>query len=211
MGFAMTMRSLAGWGLGLGVIVGLVLFNTWAFPRWLNTSYVDWYLASGSQIGLLTGVIALSWGDMNRHVGLISAHPLHFVGSNLQLVGLALLEIGTLVGSESAGLRRRTVLDVVLTSVIVAMVVLALIAWLVVVVPVQYFVYLVCGAPGRIFATADRRVAAVFVGGTQLRTKVLRAGDELPKGWWLASIASKPVTATGMFASLFFVLLNKLF
>lgn len=205
----MTMKSLPGWSLGLVVIGGLVLLNAYAFPRWLNISYVDWYLASGSQIGLLTSVLALSWGDMNKHVGLISAHPLDFVGSNLQLIGLALSEIGTLVGSEAAGLRRRTLLDVVLTAVIMGMVVFALIAWLLVVVPVQYFVYLVCGAPGRVFATADRRVAAVFIAGTQLQTKVLRPGDVLPKGWWLASIASKPVTATGMFASLFFVLLNK--
>lgn len=205
------MNGLLRVALGLAPVVGLIVLNAWAFPRWLGTSYADWYLSNGALMNLLTSLLALSWGDMNKHVGLISAHPLHFVGSSLQLVGLTMLEIGTLVGGEAAGSRRRSPLDLVLTSVILAMIVVALIAWLVVVVPIQYFVYLVCGAPGRVFAASGRRVAAGFTNDTKLKTRVLRRGEELPEDWWLASVASKPVTATGLFASPPFVLLNKFF
>lgn len=204
------MNTLPRWILGLAPIGALIALNAWAFPRWLGTSYFDWYLANGALINLLTSLIALAWGDVNRHAGLIAAHPLDFVGSYLQLVGLPLLEIGTLLEGRAADPQRRNPIDLVLTDAILLLVVVALVGWLLVVAPVQYFVYLVCGAPGRVFATSGRRVAARFTSDKRLETRVLPAGEEPGKGWWLSGIAGKPVAATGLLASLLFVALNKL-
>lgn len=204
------MNAWLRFGLGFMLLAGLVGINAWAFAHWAGTSYFDWYLANGSKIGLLTALVSLSWGDLNRHVGLISAHPLHFIGANLQLLGLAMFDIGALFRRDPNAARRSSLFDECLAVAIVAGVVIALVPWLLIVVPMQYFVHLVCGAPGRVFAASNRRVAAWFSNGTQLETRVLRVGEEPPEGSWVANIASKPVTVTGIFASILFAVLNEL-
>jgi len=204
------MNALFRWILGLVPIGVLIALNAWAFPRWLGTSYFEWYLANGALINLLTSLIALSWGDLNRHVGLIAARPLDYAGSALQLVGLPLVEIGTLLEGKAADSRRRNPIDLLLTDAVLLLVVVALVGWLLVVAPMQYFVVLVCGAPGRVFAAAGRRVAARLTSDNRLETRVLPAGEEPGRDWWLSGIAGRPVAATGLLASLLFVALNKL-
>jgi hypothetical protein len=190
-------RLLLGWSL----IIGMTVLNSWFFARWLGTSYVSWYLAHGALLGLVSALIALAWGDLNRHVGLISAHPLDYVAAYVQLAGLPLSELSAhLAGAPSAaGLREH--FDRVLASGLAALLCAAIVLWIVIIVPAQYFIYLMCGAPGRVFAASQRRIGA-HVSERRLHTRVIEGGENLPEGWWEANLASRPVTATGIFAAL---------
>jgi hypothetical protein len=188
--------------LGLAILAGGTLLNQWAFTRWFGTSYPAWYLANGSLIGLISSIVALSWGDLNRHVGLISAHPLDYLGSYLQLAGLPIYELGTHLRTGAAPRDGRNFFDLLVASLVAGAISVAILVWVLVVAPAQYFLYLVCGAPGRVFAGSRVRVTARFEGGTRLELREMERGANLPEGWWEAGIANKPVALTGALAAL---------
>ena len=187
--------------LGGAILILWSALNEWLFSRWLGTSYVGWYVANGSLIGLISSVVALSWGDVNRHVGLISAHPFDYIGSYFQLAGLPVYEIGTHLRSDPATLGRRSGFDLLVTGVIASIMTAAILGWILFVIPLQYFLYLLCGAPGRVFALSQRRVAAQLRDG-RLEIREVGRGEKLHDDWWEASIASKPVAFTGLMAAL---------
>jgi len=199
--------------LGLAVIAALLLLDHWVFATWLNASYLEWYLAAGSVIGLVTAVAAMAWGDLEKHPGLIAAHPLDYLGSCLQLVGLPLVALGTLIGTGKAGTDRiasatRT-LNLVLTTPLILTLVALLIGWLLVIVPAQYVITLVCGAPSRVFAESTREPIARLK-GHRLETSGHPPDAEIPQGWWAIGFGRKPVAVTNLFASLVFLVIRLL-
>jgi len=66
-----------------------------------------------------------------------------------------------------------------------------LVWFVVVVVPVQYIVYLVCGAPIRFMLSSDRVAIARFA-GTQLHAHQIEKKETQPKGWENVSISKRP-------------------
>jgi hypothetical protein len=88
------------------------------------------------------------------------------------------------------------VVDIVLAMLFALAFFLATLAWLLLVVPLQYFVYLVTGAPARVACASPTRT---WVGseGTQSTTvaEALKS-DALPKGAIESGLTAKPVTFT---------------
>ncbi len=199
------MRRVLPWLAGLLLLLGMCAVNQLIFTRWFDTSYFGWYLANGSVIGLTTSIVSLAWGDINRHIGLISAHPLNYVGSNLQLAGLPMYEMGTRLRTRKgwgAGA------DTLIASLVTAFLAGAILLWVQIVVPVQYFVYLLCGAPGRVFHGSRDRVAARLVHGARLEVLAFGPGEEPQAGWWEAGLGGKPVALTGIVTALFLTILR---
>jgi hypothetical protein len=194
---------------GLAIVSGLVIVNQWAFRSWFETGYFRWYLANGTLIGFTTTIASLTWGDLNKHSGLISAHPLEYLGSCLQLVGLPLIALGGHLESNSGDSKARNPFDLLLTMPMVLILVIAMLIWLVVVAPFLYFVYLLCGAPARTFSDSTRNLIA-RLNDTELEVKVLAEGEAVPSGWWYASLTQKPVAMTNLFVALFFFSLRGL-
>jgi predicted permease len=176
----------------------------------LSLSYLDWYLENGAVIGIATAAVAMVWGDMRQHTGLISANPWQYIASYLQLVGLPIFVFGTHLKSSKSSTKRASLLDTLITIVLVLILSLILIIWLLVVVPVQYAVYLLCGAPGRIISRSQYHAIAQFV-NKRLEVKEVSKNETVPDGWWLASIADKPVAITSLFSSLFFFIVNQFY
>lgn len=197
-------RAIIGLG-GLLLLVAMCALNQLVFTRWFNTSYFAWYLANGSIIGLTTSIVSLAWGDINRHVGLISAHPLHYLGSSLQLAGLPIYEMGTRLRTRSAPGQG---VDSLIAMLVTAMLACMILLWVQIVVPVQYFVYLLCGAPGRVFHRSRDRVVAHFEKETRLEVLTLAPGEELREGWWEAGLGGKPVALTGVVTALFLTIVR---
>jgi hypothetical protein len=83
------------------------------------------------------------------------------------------------------------------------------IIWLVVIVPLQYFVYLICGAPARAFSHSQRQPIARLK-GSQLEVKEISTNEKVPEGWWSASLSQKPVAITNLFVALFFLIVKSL-
>jgi hypothetical protein len=87
------------------------------------------------------------------------------------------------------------VVDVLLAMLFAAAFFLASIAWLLVVVPVQYFVYLVTGAPARVAAASPTR-ATVEIEGPRIAIGEDFKSDPLPTGAIESGFTAKPVSFT---------------
>jgi hypothetical protein len=195
------MRSI----IGLVLIASLAALDDRLFRIYSGTTYLDWYVRNGALIALVTALASMTWADMKGMSGMISAHPLTYMRACLHVIGLPLLVLGA--PAKGGGGEPRSLFDTVLTIPLVLFLVAILLSWLVVVAPLQYFVYLMCGAPARIFARSTKRTIARVKDG---KLDFAEAGkeDKIPDGWWDASIAGKPVTSTNLFATMLFVALR---
>lgn len=195
--------------IGLIILLVLLLINQWGFSSWFDIGYFDWYLKNGALIGIATTAVSMVWGNMRQHTGLISTNPWDYLGSYLQLVGLPIFVFGTHLRSNEGKAKRDSTFDVLVTIIFVIVLCAILLLWLVVVVPLQYFVYLICGAPGRLISNSQRQVVAKLK-LSRLDVKEISEQEEVPEGWWNASIADKPVAITSLFSSLFFLIVKPL-
>lgn len=191
----------------LGVSAGLILLitviglNYWGFVNFLGENYFQWYLSVGPFIGLAIAIIAAAFGNLEKHAGLISAHPLDYLGASLQACGLPIYVLGTHLKSSSSFHLFPAIFLAVMATV-------AMIAWLILVVPLQYFVYLVCASPARVALRSSTSVIARFR-GHKLELGEQSASAPLPEGWWDASMRDRPVVLTNAFSAALLFLADK--
>lgn len=184
--------------LGLAVIAAAIGINALLFEQLLGRSYLRWYLEGSALIGILTSITMKLWADAETNVDLISAHPLVYLAACCVLAGVPLFAIGTLLRPRHG--ERQNLLDLVLALPLLVAIGAALLLWLAVIVPPQYFVYLVCGAPARVAARAPVTTALTADADGRLHV------DEKPQGMVSASarnvdLFAKPVAATALVAA----------
>jgi len=201
----MKLKGLGAALLGFAALVGLFAFDHWIFSRWFGTAYWRWYLTNGTLIGLITPIVFKAWGDLaDKHSGLLSPHPLIYLASCFQVVGLPIYGLGTQIKGNRG---KASWFDYPLTYVWALILVASILVWFVVVVPVQYVVYLVCGAPIRFMLASDRVPIARFA-GTQLLPQEIDKRERVPEGWENVSISKSPVSMTNVLAALLFGILR---
>lgn len=256
-------QRILGIFLGLAALVGLVLVNELAFRTLLGTDYPRWYLDNGAAIGFVFTVITLAWGDINRIRLLISANPLEYAASWLELLAAPWFSLAAMIRpdrpewkamrkwdeleasgqvqqslSELRGAleqlgytppheeeRRQAeilaqypalrevhvgrpgpaepvivprglpVVDIVVAMLFALTFALATLAWLLLVVPLQYFVYLVTGAPARVACASPTRASVEIEGKETIYGETLKS-DALAKGAFESGFSAKPVTFT---------------
>jgi hypothetical protein len=153
----------------LAVLVALVAINAFWFDA-AGESYFEWFLANGSLIALLFGVVSATV-DLDDNPSLIAADPLNFAIGVVRVFLELSTSLAALFGAprssaalEAAGLSelqtrfRWPLLDIVLAYAFLAVFALAMFAWSLVVAPLQYWVNLVCGAPARTALASGRTV-----------------------------------------------------
>ena len=193
------MNRLFGILVGLTVLVALALFDHWFFQKYLDIVYWRWYLSEGARISLFAAIAGIAWGDLNKNTGLISAHPLDHLGSYLQTLALPIYSMGTAMrGRSEPG---RSFGDGLLAAFFGAFLIVALVTWIVVIVPLQYFLFLFCGGPARYFIDSGRRPIA-RLSGVNVTMRDIPLDEPIPNGWWDASISDKPFTVTSLLAAL---------
>ena len=185
---------LAGLVAGAWVAFGAAGQDYWAF-----------WLRSGPLIGLATAAFGWAWGGLDRNPGLVSADPLDYAGAALQVAGMPLVAFGGHMRRDSHD-RPIPVRDLILVVPLAIVLAVAVLAWLLLIAPAQYFAFLVAGAPSRIALASRYRLHARIDGG-QVHYAERRAHDPaldspgLPKeeGWWDASMRDRPVTVASAF------------
>jgi len=190
-------------GAWLLALLALCAIDYFLFRAVWAINYLDWYRHAGPAIGLATAVFSAAWGSMDRNAGLISADPRHFGGACLQVAGLPIMVFGGHLKHQP----RFHVLDWLFGVPLIVAFALGGIAWLVLIAPLQYFVFLVCGAPSRLALRSTYRLDAAM-DGSQLvyleQTSVAKA----PSGSWDASLRDKPVVLAAAFSALLFMLFD---
>lgn len=212
-----TRRVLEAW-LALAALLVLV----WCNHLWFQTradSYLAWYARSGSLIGIMTAVFAMAWGDMDKNVALISAKPADYVRGCLLLISLPLISLGGQIRALGGRIERGSrdvepadswlILDALIMLPLLLAVIVLLCLWLVLIAPMQYFVFLLCGALPRSLLRSPQRVIARRDFGSYETREIPRAVP-VPQGWWDASLASRPVAITAAFSALLMLVLRAL-
>jgi hypothetical protein len=188
--------------LWLAGLAGLAA-AAWAGFAALGVDYFGFWQRSGALIGLGTAALGWAWRSLDNHPGLISANPRIFAGSALQLAGLPLTAFGGHLRSRGriSGFDRLAILP---AGVVFAV---AVIGWLLLIAPAQYFVFLLAGAPSRVALASDYRLFAHFGRDGRL-TLVERDTAPPDPGWWDAAMRDRPVSMAGVFAAAGFAVLN---
>ena len=182
-----------GWFYFL-LILGLIALNQFVFNYFLKVSYFEWYLANSSLIGAVTVLVTFVW-DVNKVKGLISVNPLDYLGSYMQLIGVQLYAFGTIGKSDQRKKNPIPLLDMMVYIPFSLLMILVFSLWTLVVVPIQYFLVLFLGAPGRIYLSSPVRPYARF-SGVKLEIDEVPRNEQKPADWFEVSVASKPVSFT---------------
>jgi hypothetical protein len=185
--------------VALLTITATCIFMYWMFRWCFDLNYLHWYVHAGPFIGLATAAFGAAWGRLDKNVGLVSANPLDYVGGCLQVIGLPIYVFGGHIRSKNQP-RPLPAWEYLLVLPLVLVFLVAALGWLLLIAPIQYFVFLVCGAPSRI-ATASSLQVFAKLDGHKLSYGDQSDRDQAPKEWWDASMRSKPVTLANAFSA----------
>jgi hypothetical protein len=199
--------------VGLAVLASQVLVVDLLWRLAFDSSYLELYLTWGASLALVYAVAANAWREIDRDVSFIAAHPFEFVGSNLQLFGLAGISMSHVVkpSSRPGGAIGA---DSFLTAIFGVAFILATYAWLFVSLPVHYVASLVIGAPARLSArTPTATVARLEPGTHQLQhdaAAIPLSETRQRQGWWEANLFARPVSYVASLQALVLLTLNLL-
>jgi hypothetical protein len=134
------------------VLVGLVAAVWWIFHAAGQNYWDFWAEFRPTDRARNRGFWA--WGGLDRNPGLVSADPLYYAGTALQVAGVPLLAFGGHMqrANQDRSIPARDTLLVVPLAIVFSV---AVISWLVLIASAQYFAFLIAGAPSRI-ALASR-------------------------------------------------------
>ena len=200
-----TKRPVLGSLAALAGLLAACLLNHWLFSEIFEADYLRWYANAGPFIALATAAFGAAWGGLDKNVALISAQPCEYLRASLQAAGLPIYVFGTHFrrqhGAHVAG-------ELFAAIPLVLAFVAAALGWLLFIVPVQYFVYLVCGAPVRIALSSRVRIEA-HRDGRRVELDERARDEPLRGGWWDASMRDNPVTLTSAFSAALLFLIDQ--
>lgn len=190
--------------------IGLLLLcvvNAWVFQRVFARSYLGWYASAGPIIAIATAAFGAAWGGLDKNPALVSANPLSYLGACLQVAGLPLVASGAHL--RTANRRSPIGLEILPLLVLALALSLAIIGWLLLIVPAQYFLFLVAGAFSRAALSSSAQVRARLRSG-QVDISEDKGADSAGPGadWWDASMRGKPVTLASAYGAAILFLLG---
>ena len=180
-------------------LAGLCLLNSFFFNKIFGggwRGYLDWYLSAGPLIGLALVAFAISWQALDKNEGLVSAHPLKYFAACAWMVGLPVTAFGGHCKADNQ--HKANPWDVLISKILIAVFTVAAIAWLLLIAPVQYFLFLICGAPSRVALNSNYRLRAVLE-TNELKLIEPKPDEPEPTDGWDASMRDKPVTMANAF------------
>ncbi len=194
--------------LAMLALLGLSLLNFWLFNTFFHRSYFSWYVKTGPIIGLVSTIAAAVWGGFDKEPGFISKNPYEYLGSYLQLVGITLLAFGTILDSKSHT-RPCSIFDLLVGVAFIVIFAVTAIAWLIVIIPFQYFVFLICGSVPRIALNSSTRLVA-WSESRQLKFAKQPLDETIRKDGWDATMRDSPFKLASAFSAAFLFLLGLL-
>lgn len=196
------MKKILLYLFGIAIFVGWVIANYFLFNHFLKVNYFKWFIENGSFISIITGVIYIFRDEFKDDIGLISDHPLDFLGAQMQVFALFLLPIGNGI----KGSKTTNIIDRIITLIIILPLIVICIVWFLVVIPCQYFLFFICGAPSRLFETSK------IVTSVERNSKNKKNDSHIEKSKFTLDIKEKPFEFTNSIAALvLFVLSQVLF
>jgi len=137
--------------LAFFIIIGLILLNRWLFAALFDTDYLLWYINNGSLIGAGVTFVSLASEGFKKDVNAISANPGIYVAAYFKYLAIIYFDFGTYLRLNKGVI---FFFDIFLVLAWMTIIFGATLLWIIIVIPLQYFVFLLCGAPARMFHPA---------------------------------------------------------
>ncbi len=192
--------------------------NFWVFRTFFGRNYLEWYANAGPIIALAAVAFGSAWGGLDKNPALLSTNPLNYLGAWLQVAGLPLMAIGTHLQSRSQP--KSLGFEILLVLALSIALLVAMFGWLVLVVPVQYFLFLLVGSLSRIALSSSAHITARMRSGqVTLSTHYGRppsAESEVSEPTrsddreWDASMRDEPFTLANAFGAVLLFVLSML-
>jgi hypothetical protein len=200
--------------LGIAMLVGICTLNYLLFKVIAGRSYLDWYLDTGPVFALVTVIAASVYEGFDKDPELISAHPLRYAASYLKVVAMISSAMALVLRKRKHGWSTieqifdivRSLAEISFTVVIVV----SAVAWLIVIVPLQYFIFLICGSVPRSALSSSTRVVAWNDERGHFHIEEREASLALPKNAWDATMRDNPFSVTSAISAAFLFFLSKM-
>lgn len=179
--------------VGLFALVGV---SNLIFDYGLNINYFEWYLEYGAKISWGTALFALFWGDLNESPLFISSHPSEYIGGYAMLLSdLFLMQAVITVAKQKSDppIISNYTLDSMLALLLNILLTLLVLTWVIVIAPIQYFVFIVCGAPVRQIICSQQNVE-----GKKIK-------------WFTGDLSQKPFSVTAAYTGMVLWILNLIY
>jgi hypothetical protein len=169
---------------GFIVDIGLCYF---LFSYFLNLNYFEWYLRNGANINWLMSLFALIFGDLNKIPFLISSRPFEYVGGWSEIISVIFLHSAAIIvvkRDSNVPITTYWNIDDWLTLIITTVFDILILSWVAVIASIQYFVFIICGAPSRKIISSIEKIE-----GSETR-------------WFRNSLRENPVAVTAAFSGM---------
>jgi hypothetical protein len=174
-------------------IAAVLAANYLLFKLAFDTNYFRWYVAYGAAFALALTVFSVVV-ELDDEPNLIAADPSDYAGAWLAFFGFGFFWLYNIVKGAKPETRAES-FDGPITALFVVAWMIAVFAWLVIIVPALYFITLVCGAPIR-----QTRATTSVILIQAIPRDVQRSAERRTFNIGL-NIKKKPVTATSAIAA----------
>lgn len=209
--------------LAFFIIIGLILLNRWIFAALFDTDYLLWYINNGSLIGLGITFVSLASENFKKDIDAISVNPGIYAAAYFKYLAIIYFDFGTYMRLNKGVI---FFFDTLLALAWDVLILGATLLWIVIVVPLQYFVFLLCGAPARMFhpdgyqaydrikdgkleyklvrKSNDKEISSLKLTEKELlNLEGVKESLETPRDWKETSMSIEPFTLTSLLSILF--------
>jgi hypothetical protein len=198
-----------------------VTANVFLFEYFFDESYLTLYIEHGALISLVASFVAIPIKDQNKYDRLISINPARFLGAHMKLIG-AHLQVMGIHGSEAGKslkdkgqklkngqstanleISAADVFDGIFGTIIGIFMMIIMTLWLLIVIPLHYFVVLFAGTPSRNALRVDNML--------KKKQAENNNGDYPDLDNFAANVAASSVSMTYIIAAIFLFILQLVF
>jgi len=173
-------------------------FLHWMFSYIWEIEYFEWYLRNGTASSWVMSLVALTYGNLEKNPFLISSKPGEYVGGHALLfseVFLTLAIFGAVKRKSEDELPITSYwnLDQLMAIILNVAFGTLILCWLLVIAPIQYFLFIICGAPARTIICSQQSI------------------DKEDLKWWANGISERPIAVTAGFTGMVIWILKLIF
>ena len=204
----------------LALIIGAVCWIgglNWLSLKYLGKSFLLWYAKYGFEIGFIQAILSSMWGDINKRENLIAVYPSLYIGEYLGFGYAFFSSMGAIRNKPKTSISDLLPLSSIITPIsdiigilLLIIIDLLVLAWLIFIVPIQYFVFLFLGSAARLFmrvqikAVGEKKKGHIGKLGA-FDIKWEPADKKIGEDQFEFTFHDKPLTLTSIITGIFFL------
>lgn len=137
---------------------GWIWFVNLLSAKYIGKPSLLWYAEHGFTIGFIQAILSSMWGDTNKRKNLISVYPSLYIAEYLMFGAAFFSSKGAIKGKPKNSVidllplsNKIAAISDIIGIILLIILDLLVLAWIIFIVPIQYFVFLVLGSPARLF------------------------------------------------------------